>query len=153
MLRSVFYKPKSQCKIKIYSQRRYGEPKLKKPKELHGIKQAFGVDWYPKKCKCSCFIKGKDIWVKHRDFNSIDVYWLKKNLKCRRGFVFNDNFGCLVLRGEAWLIIENLITDIENKVFPPKICASLAEQITGDIGAFHWERFFERIIRECINAI
>lgn len=157
---SVFYKPAPQSKISIYSSRRYGEPRLPKPPELKGIKQAFSVDWIPKKCRCPCYIKEKDLWIKHRDFGSICLYGKdqeefaeKHNIKFRNRFVYNDNFGCIVLRGEAWLLIKDLIIDIENEVFLPKIFRSLAEQLTGEIGVCHWERFFDKVIRECAYAI
>ena len=54
---------KGKLKFEVYSYRFYGEPKLSKPKELKGIKQAFSVDYIPKKCKCQCFIKDNDLWV------------------------------------------------------------------------------------------
>lgn len=39
----------------------YGEPKLKKVKELNSIKQEFSVDYIPKKCKCQVFIEGNNL--------------------------------------------------------------------------------------------
>ncbi len=142
----MFYKPKPQTKVVISSSRQYAQPKLKKPKELKGVKQSFSVDWIYKKCRCSCFINGNDLWIKHRDFNSIDVYELenKKNKK----FIYNDNFGCIVLRGEAWILLRDFVLDIENNVFTHSLVWSLAEQITGEVGCGEWERFFEKVIME-----
>lgn len=80
----------------------------------------------------------------------------KHNIKFRNRFVYNDNFGSVVLRGEAWLLIKNLIADIENEVFLPTIFQSLAEQLTGEMGFCHWERFFDKVIKETrrkINAV
>ena len=54
----------------MHSFRKYGQPKLDKPKELKGIKQALSVDYIPKKCKCQVFILDKDIWIKHGDYFS-----------------------------------------------------------------------------------
>ncbi len=102
--------------VSMYSSRRYGEPRLKKPKELRGIKRAFSVDWFPKKCRCQCFVKDKDVWIKHRDFGSVALYgkererFIKEHgVKLPQNFIFDDNWGAVVLRGEAWLLIKNLI--------------------------------------------
>lgn len=51
----------------------YGQPKLKKSKELKNIKESFTVDYIPKKCKCTVYIVNNDIWVKHRDYFSSSV--------------------------------------------------------------------------------
>lgn len=50
--------------------RRFGEPKLTKPKELKGIKQLCSVDYIPKKNKSSLFLKDNDVYVKHTDYFS-----------------------------------------------------------------------------------
>ena len=142
---SQFEKPQPQSVITIYSMRRYGEPRLKKPKELTGIKQSFSVDWIDKKCKCPCYMLGDDIYIKHRDFNSIELY--RTGHKFRKKFIYKDEFGCVVLRGEAWLMIKNIRQDIKNKVFLPRICVMLAEQVVGELGSMQWERFFEEIGR------
>lgn len=107
-MNSIFDKPKITTKLIIYSQRKYGEPKLQKPKELKNIKQSFSVDWIPKKCKCKCFITGKDLYILHRDFGSTEIY--NSNYEFRKKFIYNDTFGCVVLRGEAWLKLKNFIT-------------------------------------------
>ena len=86
----------------MHSKRKYGEPKLNKPKELKNIKQLYSVEWIPKKCKCSCFVYNKDLYIQHRDFGSQEVYGY--NYEFRQKFIYNDTFGCVVLRGEAWII-------------------------------------------------
>lgn len=52
----------------IYSMRKYGQAKLAKPDVLKGIRPVFSVGFG--KCKCTCFICGDDLWIKHRDFFS-----------------------------------------------------------------------------------
>lgn len=158
----VWPKPEPISKVIIHSIRKHGEPKLKKPKELQGIKQSFSTEWIYKKCICPCYVLGDDIYIKHRDYNSKSLYGLtieeKRRLtgrELKNKFIWNDNFGCVVLRGEAWIILKDVIKDINNKdvakdmnydVFVMKIFQSLAKQITGDIGCFEMERFFERVI-------
>lgn len=115
---------------KIYSFRKYGQPKLAKPKELKGVKQCFSVDYIPKKCKCQCFIKDDDLYIKHKDYFSESLkdskedfgnpleYMIKKyeiNSKKNSGFVYNDCWGDIVLRNEAWIVLENVIPQIKLK--------------------------------------
>ena len=145
MLRSVFRKPSPQSQVIIYSKRQYGDPKLKKPKELKGIRQLFSIEWIPKKCRCACFIHNNDLYIKHRDFDSIEVYG--SDYEFRERFVYKDTFGCVVLRGEAWILIKDFMLDIQNNVFEPILFTYLAEQVTGELGNCDWERFFEKIIK------
>jgi hypothetical protein len=145
-MRSIFWEPPIQTKVIVYSHRKYGQPKLIKPKELKGIKQSFSVDWIPKKCKCSCFIHDNNLYIKHRDFNSVEIYGHDHEFK--KKFVYNDTFGSAVLRGEAWLLLKDLVVDIRNNIFPPRLSVNLAEQTTGEVGNYEWERFFDKIIRE-----
>lgn len=146
IIKSIFDKPQPQSTVIIHSRRRWGEPKLVKPQALKNNKKSFSVDWIPKRCRCSCFILENDVYVLHRDFGSINVYG--SAYKGKSKFIYNDNFGCVVLRGEAWLVLKDLVLDIQNEVFEVKIFQSLAEQISGSLGSFEWERFFERIIHE-----
>ncbi len=152
MLIHIWPKPETISKVIIHSSRQYGQPRLKKPKELHGIKRAFSVDWIYKKCRCQCFVLDNDIYIKHRDFDSIPLYTLtdedetRLGIKRKEKFIYKDNWGCVVLRGEAWIILKDVIIDIRNDVFPVRIVQSLAEQITGEIGCHEWERFFERAL-------
>lgn len=150
---NLCYKQKPKTQITIYSKRRYGEPRLIKPKEINNIKQAFSIDWILKKCRCPCFIYNNDLYIKHRDFGSIDVY--NSGHKFKSKFIYNDNFGCVVLRGEAWILLKDFILDIKNNVFEPTLFACLSEQITGEIGNCEWERFFERVIQtaKCVLEV
>jgi len=54
----------------------------------------------------------------------------------------------VVLRGEAWILVKDLILDIKNDVFEVTLFQHLAFKMTNEIGSCHWERFFERIIKE-----
>ena len=97
--------------IEIISERRYGQPKLDKPKELKNVRQAFTYE-LNRHCKCPVFIVGDDVYIKHRDWFSTDVYhgkkyeeWKSKNNK----FVYNDKWGAVVLRGECWLRLRNVL--------------------------------------------
>lgn len=152
MLIHLWPKPEPISSITIHSSRQYGQPKLKKPKKLKGIKQAFSVNGTERGCKCQCFILSNDIYIKHRDFNSIPLYGLtiedekKMGIVRREKFAYQDNWGCVVLRGEAWIILKDVIIDINNDVFIVKMFQRLTEQITGEFGCCEWERFFERVI-------
>lgn len=97
--------------IEIVSERRYGQPKLAKPKELKNIKQAFTYD-LNKHCKCPVFITGNDVWIKHRDWCSKVLHSGKEVEEYRSKhpkFVYNDCFAAIVLRGEAWIRIKDVL--------------------------------------------
>lgn len=113
-----------KMEFQIYSFRKYGEPKLKKPKELSKMKANFSVDFIPKKCRCECFIKDNDLWIKHRDFFSEEMeyedcdfgtpleYRCKKYLDKDKSqkFIYSDSWGSIILRNEAWIIFRNIVT-------------------------------------------
>lgn len=121
------FRPKNQIKFSIYSFRKYGEPKLSKPKELKGIKQSFSIN-YNKHCKCPVFIKDNDIWIKHKDYFSPSVnskdnedlgasldFLTKKylNKDKKQKFIYGDSWGDIVLRQEAYICIKNLLKHIK----------------------------------------
>ena len=94
--------------LEIISSRRYGEPKLEKPKELKGIKQSGGAMFGPK-CKCPVFVIESSMYVKHRDWFSRSISIpeaVNRGIisKQKNKFIYNDNFGSVVLRNEAWLL-------------------------------------------------
>ena len=91
--------------IKIIAERRYGQPKLPKLKELKGIKQAFSYK-YNAHCSCPVYVVGDDIYIKHRDWCSKVLYNGKEVEEYRKKhpkFVYNDCFAAIILRGEAWI--------------------------------------------------
>lgn len=158
--------------FRVYSMRFYGQPKLAKPKELRGIKQAFSVDYIPRKCRCQVFVKGDDIWVKHRDyFSSLMTipagdlgtplaYRAKKylNKDISSKFIYDDSWGSIVLRNEAWLVIENLYKQIREERFPLDIIRDIREGQEmfhefefGDLMCTDMERMWERVIMELVK--
>ena len=109
------------------------------------------------KCRCQEFILGNDVWIKHRAYGSVMLcgeaqkrFMEKHEIKLHQKFIYNDTFASIVLRCEAWMVLQGLLIDIANEVFPPCLCSSLAEQVVGEPGNCEWERFFERVIR-CLN--
>ena len=151
-----------------YSFRKYGQPKLSKPKELKGIKQSFSVDFIPKKCTCQCFVKDNDLWIKHRDYFSEELdddatfdkpleYSIKHyGLNSKKGnkFVYPDCWGSIVLRNEAWIVFKNIIPQLKLqseyelkydmlKKFCNGINAKYDDFLIGD-----WDKFFEKVAKE-----
>lgn len=97
--------------IEIIKSRTYGQPKLPLLKELKGIRPVFS---YPlnRKCKCNVYVKGDDIYIKHRDWMSTTLYDGKQVEEFQRAhgkFVYNDCYGTVVLRGEAWFKLDNAL--------------------------------------------
>lgn len=160
-----------------YLFRKYGQPKLSKPKELKGVKQAFSVDYIVKKCKCQVFIKDNDIWVKHGDYFSPSMkvrdedMGMPLEVLCKKylgkdksnKFIYPDAWGDIVLKQEAWIKLENLVyrlqigeleLDLLNQILRQQ------EKVCGfkdyDLCCTDMERFWENVIKEtkkCINNI
>lgn len=138
--------------LEIISSRRYGEPKLEKPKELKGIKQSGGAMFGPK-CKCPVFVTESSVYVKHRDWFSRSISIpeaVNRGIisKQKSKFIYNDNFGSVVLRNEAWLKIE-----VDWDIFKPQLVNDLirrTEWVAGlrefDLENHDWVRFYEDII-------
>lgn len=136
------YKKENELQFTHHQIRFYGQPKLKKPKELKGIKQAFSVDYIPKKCKCQIFIKDSDVWIKHKDYFSSSMitpikdagtplsYRCKKYLSKikNESFVYPDTWGVIVLRNEAWICIKNLFHRIKLNEFEPVLVNQILRQ-------------------------
>lgn len=116
--------------LSIIQARKYGEPKLNKPKVLKGLKGT-SIDFIPGKCKFQYFKTDEDLYILCRDFFSPifrppveDVGMpleaiLKKHFnvnKKSKSFVYPDTWGSVVLRNEAWLKLENYkIIDTQSK--------------------------------------
>lgn len=112
--------------MKIHSLRLYGQPKLPKPKELKGIAQSDTIH-YGKKTKVSVFhSKDGKIWLKMRDFFSPSAVvpnylygaplsvLIKEMMTVNRhvkSFIYQDAWGDIVLRNEAWLIVNGYFKD------------------------------------------
>lgn len=166
----MFYKaPREPIKYIEYSVRHYGQPKLKKPKELNKIKSQFSVDYIPKHCKCQCFIKENDVWVKHRDYFSSCMkekpedfgtpleYRIRKYLgknKKNKMDSYPDCWGGIVLRNEAWLCIKNLMINLD--IFIARLEWEILRQQEKVCGFEELEledtdmaRFWEGVIQKC----
>ena len=88
--------------ITIISERRFNEPKLKKPKELKGVKPFMSYKWGGV-TTCQAFIQENNIWINHHDWCSIALYGL--DVKYKSHFVYSDGFEAPVLKGDAWIKI------------------------------------------------
>ena len=156
----------------IISFRKYGQPKLNKPKELNKIKQLGSVDYIPKHCSCPVFVKDNDVYIKHRDYfseqfvpsDSNDLgkplnYTLAKyfpdSKQKREKFVYSDNWSGVILRNEAWIKLTNLVHMIKRQdYFEPNIrnqIVELQEQYhhmrCGELLVSDMERMWERLIK------
>lgn len=138
--------------MKIISERSWGDPKLPKPKILKGIKQSGSAQFG--KCKCPVFFTEEKVYVKHRDWFSASIPIPEAERlgiidKIKNKFIYNDNFGSVVLRDEAWLEIDR---DFGN--FEPDEVNTLIYKlsvVTGyeywDLAHYTWVKFFEDIYR------
>lgn len=163
--------------IQRIAYRKYGQPKLVKPKELK-TKQTFSAAWN-KSCKCPVYIQGNDVYMKHRDYFSgtfnpqpqdfgaptqflLDKYF--NGGKKVKSFVYPDCWSSIILRDEAWLIFQGLIPLLKREENPLIGTPSfLVDKLmkSDDIARRHlqgyisfqeeWEIFFEQLIKECLN--
>ena len=172
----LFFTAPLSCEVVSY--RFYGQPKLAKPVELKGDKQSFTIEWNPK-CKCQCFAKGNDLWIKHRDFFSAshkpkdeDIgtplsYRAKKYFGTDKSyadrFIYPDSWGDIVLRNEAWIVFRNFGQVMRRDGHPPiqnmTIAFSNSDFCTKhsisqyDLSNSDWERFFECVCKEYTKHI
>ena len=133
-----------ELKFEVVSFRKYGEPKLTKPKELKGIKQFDSIDYIPKKCKCQIFIKDNDVFIKHNDYFSpiledtdeslfgtplnVRIKYYGINRDSKNKFIYPDTWGDIVLRQQAWIKISNLKFIVDRGEFEPKILYQILRQ-------------------------
>lgn len=152
------------------SYRQYGQPKLNKPKQLKGIKQNFSGEYIAKKCNCPCFCVGDDLWIQHKDFFSgafeppdedfdkPTSYLLNKyfNQYKSKKFVYDDCWGSIILRDEAWIVFKNIKSVAERNNSNQLARLMVDEIIKSDTIArrnlkgysefeLQWERFFEDV--------
>lgn len=144
----------------------YGEPKLKKPKELKGINQEYSVDYIPKKCKCQVFIEGDNLWIKHRDYFSGPIEYEEEDFGAPLGvlankylgitkkskFTYEDAWGEIVARNEAWICLEDFMKDVKTKHFLDILSDILRQQEIAcnldeyDLECSDMSRMYEQII-------
>lgn len=132
----------SKLLFREHSVRKYGEPKLPKPSGLKGINKTLSIDYIPKKARCQIFIKDNDIWIKHVDYFSpslkvepedigsplkvlCEKYIVDSNRKAK--FIYDDSWGDIVLKNEAWICIENLMI-YKNIIHPTDLVNTLLTQ-------------------------
>ena len=143
-------------KVYVLSERSYHEPKLQKPSDLKGVKQIGSAKFGPK-CKCPVFVKDGYIYVKQRDWfsPSLPLHEAKDRgliSSINKKFIYDDNFGSVVLRNEAWLIIDGIDKIREDALrsnMVNEMIISLADGIGFDwTEIYHsdWVIFFEDII-------
>lgn len=104
--------------------------KLSKPKELKGIKNFASVSFIPNRCTCQLFLDDSDLYIKHPDYFSPtycrpEDYGTPLSYRAKKygisvpknKFIYDDNWGAIVLRREAWIKISNfcfLICHLDN---------------------------------------
>ena len=104
--------------------------KLSKPKELKGIKKFASVSFIPNRCTCQLFLDDSDLYIKHPDYFSPtycrpEDYGTPLSYRAKKygisvpknKFIYDDNWGAIVLRREAWIKISNfcfLICHLDN---------------------------------------
>lgn len=168
----LFFASKISCEVVSY--RLYGQPKLSKPKELKNTKQSFSVDFIPRKCKCQCYVKGDDLWIKHRDFFSSthrpdpeDVgtplsYRARKYFNLDKSyidkFIYPDSWGEIVLRNEAWIVFRNFRQAVhKDKHFPIKsmtkafLNTDILKKANINELSRDWVEFFSNLCKEYLK--
>lgn len=160
-----FFTKLIDIKYEVVSFRKYGHPKLDKPKELRGIK-GVSVEYIPKRCTNQYFVLGNDLWIKNRDYFSPSYrrtddigtpleYRIKKygiDSKKNSGFVYNDCWGDIVLRQEAWIKFTNIVPYA--KIIPyTELAETAMEKIQTchhftDSLDYYWRSMLENIFKQ-----
>lgn len=93
--------------IQIISERSpFDTKKLKKPKELKGVKPMFSVKWGGV-TTCQVFVKSSDVWINHHDWCSHTFYGA--NNKYKQHFVYSDGFTAPTVKGDAWIVMRGVV--------------------------------------------
>lgn len=103
--------------FKEISRRSYGEPELVKPLELKNIKPLFSISYEGRKNQI--FIKNNDVWIKHNDYFSKCISQeeaIERGIEfhIREELLYKNNYSPVILRGEGWLCIKNLLLYIHD---------------------------------------
>jgi hypothetical protein len=144
--------------MKIECMRRYGQPKLEKPKEcsnknlIGSVRFSFGE----KAVQCKVWRCVDTIYVLHRDWFSDCISFEEAerrgmNVKHRKKFIYDDNFGGVILRNEA--VISFSLPDISRFILDNRF--ELVKKFSAMIGVewfdlhclHRWEDFFEEILK------
>lgn len=96
--------------ISVVSERVPGDhEKLRKPKELRGVRPFTSYRWGG--CtSCQAFVQGGDLWVRHNDWCSYVEYG--GDVKATNGtYTYSDNFAPrVIVRGQAWIRMGGVLT-------------------------------------------
>ena len=138
MIKRIGDKPTiTNIRYEIISERVYGQPKLSKPTELKGIKHLFSIPYL--KTTNQVFIKDDIVYIKLRDHFSPSVNLgqglpLLAKMKLmdipttrKEKFIYADSWGDVVLRSEAWISIQGLISQFKRGVFTLDILYTLID--------------------------
>lgn len=141
-------------KIRVIDDRIYGDPKLRSLKQMHIDAEKIGSITFGK-CKCPVYRNRHRIYIKHRDWFSESISIdeaLEYGIidKKKKKFIYNDNFGSVVLRAEAWLEVD------PEKGFKPELVEKMVQEIESICKLRHyelhnadWVIFFEQLVDLC----
>lgn len=134
--------------------------KVQKPSELKGVKPIASVK-FCNRAACQIFVKGRALYIKHADYFSptyckpedvgtpLSFRANKYNIKAPKdNFVYNDNWGAIVLRRNAWVKIDGCIPvlyHLNAPEFSRMLCKKLAEHHGFASLEDEWLRFFESV--------
>lgn len=112
------------------------------------------------------FIEGNNLWIKHRDYFSQPIKYEKEDYGAPFGvlvkkycdksknkkFVYEDSWGELIARNEAWICLVDFMIDVKN-THPLELLPEILrqqEQACGfneyELVCTNMERMYERII-------
>lgn len=124
---------------KEISIRKYNEPKLIKPIELKGVQPTYSIKNGFRKSQV--FIKNHDVWIKDNDYFSIclsqeEAIQLGFEFKVRQQTIYKNNYSQVILRGEGWLCIKNLLLYIEDCDIESRLSNKICSFYHWSIGDF-----------------
>ncbi len=134
--------------------RDWGQPKLVKPKFCNN-KTLLGTVNFIANCKCKVWCYNNEYYILHRDwfsrFISYDeavAHGLVKQYNCK--FIYNDNFGGVVLRNEAIIKFAREDWYYPTPSMSTNMCLSLEKMLDEkpySLANNVWESFFERCLQ------
>ena len=147
--------------MKIECARRWGQPKLIKPKAcnnknlLGSVPFGWGESRPP---KCKVWGSNDTVYVLHRDWFSQSISWeeaISRGIiepeQYREKFIYKNNYGGVILRNEAVISfpVPDLTAFVLNTRF--KLVQDFASMLGVDwvdlYALHHWEDFFMEILR------
>lgn len=142
--------------MRIVKQRFYGEPKLVKPKFCNNKNLLGCVEWN-KHCGCKLWAYGDKYYLLHKDwFSNFLSFSEAKNRgiidQWNTKFVYNDNFGSVVLRNEALIEFSREDWYKPTPSMSTNLCLSTEKMLNLDeysLVHYEWEHLYE----QCLNLI